>query len=374
MKTFFSTPFLIVAFKKIIMNRFQYILIILALCVMGTTDVFAGNPDRQGEAGAPELLMVPYARMAGLHAMNTSLTQGVEAMRLNVAGLGRINKTEFVASYGIYLQGTGVNMNAFGFAQRIGENGAIGVSLMALDFGDIPVTTVAQPEGTGATFSPSFFNIGLGYSHVFGNKISVGILFRAISERISNLSAGSFAIDAGVQYVTGENDNFKFGISLRNVGPSMQYGGEGLSFSTEIPFEGSSFGSAVNNRPLKYELQSVLNIGASYDFLFGSKSRLTILANFASNSFSQDQIGGGLEFAFNNIFFVRGGYRYDFGATANDGLDQPIYSGPCGGVSFEVPVGEDTEEKKASRFGVDYAYRATNLFGGSHNIGVRLSF
>ncbi|MCB0641017.1 MAG: PorV/PorQ family protein [Phaeodactylibacter sp.] len=356
------------------MNRFQYFLIIFALCCLGTADVTAGNPDRQGEAGAPELLMVPYARLAGLHAMSTSLTKGVEAMRLNVAGVGRINKTEFVASYGIYLQGTGVNMNGFGFAQRIGENGAIGVSLMALDFGENMVTTVAQPEGTGATFSPSYFNIGVGYSHVFANKISVGILFRGISERISDLSANSFAIDAGVQYVTGESDNFKFGISLRNIGPSMQYEGEGLSFTTEIPFEGSTYGTAVNNRPLQYELQSVLNIGASYDFLLGGKSRLTLLANFASNSFSQDQVGGGLEFAFNDMFMLRGGYRYDFGQTAADGVSQPIYSGPCGGVSIEVPVGEDTEDKKATRFGVDYAYRASNLFSGSHNIGIRLSF
>ena len=30
---------------------------------------------------------------------------------------------------------------AFGFAQKVGKNGTLGISLMALDFGDIPVTT-----------------------------------------------------------------------------------------------------------------------------------------------------------------------------------------------------------------------------------------
>jgi len=356
------------------MKRPIYFLTILAFLCLGVSSTFAGNPDRQGEAGAPELLMIPYARLAGLHAMSTAHITGVEAMRLNVAGVGRINKTEFVASYGIYLQGTGVNMNAFGFAQKIGKNGALGVSLMAMDFGDIPVTTVGQPEGTGATFSPSFFNLGVGYSHVFDNKISVGILFRSVSERISDLSASSFAIDAGVQYVTGENDNFKFGISLRNIGAPMRFEGEGLSFSTQIPFEGAGYSLAVDQRPQRYELQSVLNIGASYDIILGNPTnRLTILANFASNSFSQDQIGGGLEFRFNDMFFVRGGYRYDFGVAAEN-AQPPLYSGPCGGVSIEVPVGKDTDEKKASRFGVDYAYRATNIFDGSHNIGVRLSF
>ena len=61
---------------------------------------------------------------------------------------GRINKTEVSLGHAIYLQGTGININAFGLAQRVGKSGSFGISLMALDFGDIRVTTTAQPEGT----------------------------------------------------------------------------------------------------------------------------------------------------------------------------------------------------------------------------------
>ena len=39
------------------------------------------------------------------------------------------------------------------------------------------------------------------------------------------------AVDAGIQYVTGPNDNIHFGISLRNIGTPMRYSGEGLSFT-----------------------------------------------------------------------------------------------------------------------------------------------
>ena len=42
----------------------------------------AGNPDRQGEAGGYELLLNPWARNAGLHAMSTSFAYGVEAMQI----------------------------------------------------------------------------------------------------------------------------------------------------------------------------------------------------------------------------------------------------------------------------------------------------
>ena len=201
---------------------------VLAMC-LGAQTAFAGNPDRQGESGAVELLMTPWARTAGLHGMNTSTVSGVEAMRINVAGLSRLNKTEVIFAHTILFDGADMGINALGFAQRVGESGVLGISLVSVDFGDIPVTTEATPEGTGATFSPNFFHIGISYAKTFANKVSVGLLVRGISESTADLSAFGFAIDAGVQYVTGPQDNFKFGISLRNVGSPMSFGGEGLS-------------------------------------------------------------------------------------------------------------------------------------------------
>ncbi|MFZ2899805.1 MAG: PorV/PorQ family protein [Saprospiraceae bacterium] len=353
------------------MTRILYILFIGLILGMAATPVQAGNPDRQGEGGAPQLLMNPWARSAGLHSMTTSLVSGVEASFINIAGLGRIPKTQFLASHAIYLQGTGVSMSSFGLAQKVGKGGALGVSLMALNFGDIPVTTTEQPEGTGATFSPRFFNIGLGYSYTFENRVSVGILFRNVSESIADLSGSALAIDAGVQYVTGEQDNFKFGISLRNIGGRMRYSGEGLTFSASVPLGSGSYDLASLRRAASFELPSMLNLGLSYDFLFGAKARLTVLGNFTSNAFSQDQIGGGVEFAFNEMLMLRGGYRIDFGATAQDTPVNSLYSGPSAGVTLEVPVTKD--KANSSRFGIDYAFRAANVFSGTHNISVRLN-
>ena len=128
-----------------------------------STLAFGGNPDRQGEAGAYELLLNPWARSVGLHAMNTAYVRGVEAMSLNVAGLSRIGKTEVGLTNSMYLKGTGLSFSGLGLASRINENGVLGVSLNALTFGKIPVTVNNLPEGTGATFSPTFFNVALSY-------------------------------------------------------------------------------------------------------------------------------------------------------------------------------------------------------------------
>lgn len=315
--------------------------------------LFAGNPDRQGEAGAAELLLNPWAKSAGLHSMTTATIAGVEAMRINVAGIGRINGRELLISNARLYEGSTIQLNALGYAQKSG-NGAFSVSIMSVDFGDIPVTTVAQPEGTGATFSPSFFHLGVGYAYTYENKISVGLLFRAISESTPDVSAFGFALDAGVQYVSGPQDNFRLGISLRNIGSPMRFGGQGLTFQGPNPEGNTQYLLSFDQRSEDFELPSVLNIGISYDYFFTDKLMLRAVGNFTSNAFSRDQIGAGLEFSFNEMFMLRGGYKTDFGSSGTT-LNN-VYSGVSAGATIELPFNESGKNK----IGIDYAYRATN--------------
>ncbi|MFZ1256084.1 MAG: DUF3308 domain-containing protein, partial [Saprospiraceae bacterium] len=85
--------------QKIIFTFFS----ILAIPVL----IFAGNPDRQGEAGAYELLMNPWARSGALNSLNASCISGVEAMMVNVAGISRINKWEIGLSQTKWLRPSG---------------------------------------------------------------------------------------------------------------------------------------------------------------------------------------------------------------------------------------------------------------------------
>lgn len=327
--------------------------------------IFAGNPDRQGEAGGYELLLNPWARNAGLHAMTTSMASGVEAMQINIAGLSRMGKSEFVIGHARLFEGTGITLNSLGFATKMGEAGALGISLTAMDFGDIQVTTTGAPEGTGATFSPNFFNMALSYSYTFDKKVSVGILLRGISESIADVSAFGLCLDAGVQYVTGVKDNFKFGVSLRNMGSPMRFNGEGLSFTTPDPGTGQ-YPITVDQRAAGFELPSMLNIGLSNDFYVGDKNRITAVGNFTANSFSVDQIGIGAEYAYREMFMARVGYRSDLGLSPDD-PEHNVYTGLCAGVTIEVPLKKDSPGK----FAVDYAYLATNPFEGTHNFSLR---
>ena len=331
------------------------------------TSVNAGNPDRQGEAGAYELLLKPWARSAGLNSMNTGMVSGAEAMSLNIAGISRIKKTEIALGYADYLRNSETSVTILGFTTKMGKegNGALGISIMAMGFGEIENRTEAQPEGDGTTFTPAFFNLGVGYSHMFDNKISVGILFRVISESISDATAFGMGIDAGVQYVTGEQDNFKFGISLRNIGTRLNFEGEGLAVKASPNNGGSSLTYRQNTND--FELPSQLNIGLSYDIYVGNKHRLTPLANFTANSFSRDQLGAGLEYSFKKMFQLRGSYQTEVGSNDNIQFNN-VYSGISAGASLGLKLSKKTE----SKLYIDYAYRTTDIFDGTHNLGVRV--
>ena len=334
---------------------------------------YAGNPDRQGEAGAYELLMNPFARSAGLGSMTTANVAGAEALRINVAGLGRANATEITLANMQYLGGTDINMNALGIAAPLGKGQTFGMTIAALSFGDIQQTTTNAPEGTGSTFAPSFFHIGLAYSKTFDEKISVGAGLRFISQAIFNASATGFAIDAGVQYVSGDADEFKLGISLRNIGLGMRFSGDGITEQFLEPVDGDYLISATN-RIADFDLPFQLNIGSSYDIDLDAAgdNKLTLVGNFTSNAFSRDNLGGGFEYGFRKVFMVRAGYKAELGVS-RDAFDAPLATGLSAGFSGSIPIGKTPEVRARKAVIVDYAFTQTIIFNNIHNISLRLN-
>jgi len=326
----------------------KYLILSIIFFVGFAFQAEAGNPDRQGQAGGYELLINPWAQSSGLYGLGIGHVRGIESLRINPAGLSSINQTELNFSHTFYLQGTGIGLNGLGFGQRIGENGVLGLSLMSVDFGEIPVTTVNQPEGLGVTYEPRYFNLGLGYSHSFSERISVGLLTRLISEQAtSDVSATGVAFDAGIQYQTG---GLKIGISLRNIGTAVKFKGSGFSFPTfsppsnESPITGNE-GFTSDPRLKAFDLPSVFQIGGGYDIKFADETqRVSIMVAFISNSFTRDQFGGAIEYAFGEMFMVRAGYRYE-GGLLDDTIRTNVHTGLAAGATLQVPFGKDKDSR-----------------------------
>lgn len=344
--------------------------LIIALLFPATFNVLAGNKDRSGQAGASELLINPWTRSSGWGSANMAKVKGLEAMWGNVAGVAFTGKTQVIFSHTQWLKGTGTTINAFGVSQRVGETGVIGISVMSMAFGEIEITTTDSPDGGLGTYKPSLMNIAISYSKAFSNSIYGGMLVKIISESISDVNAFGFAIDAGIQYVTGENEQIAFGIALKNWGPKMKFSGDGLSLRAFIPGQETQF--TLEQRSAAFEIPAQLNIGAAYDFLMPKDFRITLAGNFTSNSFTNDQISLGMEFAFKNIVMLRGGYTYENGMwdDINDPNKTNVSSGVSAGLSVAVPLNKE----KGSYIGIDYSFRETVAFNNTHSFGIILNF
>ena len=355
------------------MKRILSILTVMILTAsLSAPSVFAGNDNRRGTAGATELLINPWARSSSWGGVNTACARGIDAFFSNIAGLSFVEKTEFVYSNTILNGGrnglvSGASINAFGLALRIGEAGVLGAYVMAMGCGDLPITTEESPEpGSNGTFSPTLMNLNVAFSYSFTTSIHGGANIKVISESTDNVTASGVAIDAGIQYQTGEYDELKFGIALKNIGPSLSFNGTGLAFTT-VNEAGNSM--TVAFREAEMELPTYLNIGLSYDFLFEKWSqRLTLAGNFTSNAFLRDLFGLGFEYSLLDRFQVRAAYVYQRGmfdsaerTTANAGVHA--------GASVNVPLKKDG----GPNFSIDYSYRSSYL-KGTHSIGATFKF
>lgn len=364
------------------MNSKKQIVLLLGLILLSTVS-WAGNPDRSGQAGAGELLINPWAASGGLFALNVANVKGIEAMKNNIAGLANSNGTEIGLAHSRYLAGSGMSISNVAVAQPMGETGVLGINIMTFGFGDIPITTVDNPQGGIGTYKPSFFNASLGYAKRFSSSMSAGINLTFVNEAVTNIKANALGIDAGVQYKTGKKDNFKLGITLRNVGTDIRFSGDGFSFNGNSPDGETEI--TIQQRSEKFQLPSQLSIGVSYDFYldegakeldkdgnpiesdYEPKHRLTPMATFKSNSYSKDWIGVAAEYAYSEKFFARLAYRYEDDILGSE-TTTTFYSGLAAGVGFLTDFGK----ADGTRIAFDYSYQNTRINSGNHTFGIKI--
>ncbi len=350
----------------------------LLICTLGSFfSATAGNKDRTGQSGAAELLINPWGASTGLFGMNSSYVSGLESMKNNMAGLALVKNTEVGLSHSIYLRGSDVTVNNIGIAQKMGNLGVIGFNIMSMGFGEIPITTTEDPEAkSSGSYKPQFLTFQLGFAKEFSNSIRAGLGATFVSEQISNIKASGACFEGGVQYVTGKRDNFHFGVTLRNVGTNMRFSGQGFAINAEMPGSTTNAPFSGQTPTEKFEMPTYLNFGASYDFYLDEKHlkseddlpkhRASLMLNFTSNSFNNDYLGGGVEYAYQEMFMVRVAYRHENGIGGAN--SNTFYTGLAAGATIQKGIGE-----KGPILALDYSYRPTaKPNNGVHTISLRI--
>jgi hypothetical protein len=98
---------------------------------------------------------------------------------------------------------------------------------------------------------------------------------------------------------------------------------------------------------------------------------------FVSNTFTRDQIGLGLEYRYQEMLMLRAAYLYE-DKILNTAERRNVYSGIAVGASFEFPFSMKNPKigqrnRLMTTLAVDYSYRHTFFFNGTHSFGLRFS-
>lgn len=343
--------------------------------------VFAGNPERQGQAGAAQLTINGFGRSSAMGWAYAGGISGVEAMYMNPAGMDKAKHgTEILFCRTNWLGGSGIAINNFGFTQKMGEDGdggTLGVSIMQFGIKPIDITTETNPYGGLGTYRVNMTNLAVGYAKSFGRNISAGINFRAVTEGIPDAKALGMSIDAGVQYSTTlkpkinsiKDDDVKFGISMKNIGPDMRHTGDGLSYKAIL--QNGDYTKTVQVKVDRIKLPALLNIAGSYDFKLDKgdevyNNKLTVGFGFTNYAFQSNQTTLGLEYVYKNFISFRTAYVYQEGAFDKE-KRTTAFTGFSGGLSFDF-----NSKDGNNLISLDYSYRASNPFSGTHSFGVRI--
>ncbi len=322
----------------------------------------AGSGNRTGTNGASELLIPVGTRSIGMGGTGVATARGVEALYWNPAGVARMtNSVGVYVSHMSYIADIGVDYGAV--SANIESFGALSLSLKALSIGDIPVTTTQNPDGTGQRFTPQFFTLGLTYSRQLSDRVSVGLTTNLISERMGDVSATGLGFNVGVVYDgLASVEGLSVGIAVRNIGEQMTFEGSGLLTQASV---------SGQNRPPQYyqvqaaafELPSSIEFGMGYRRSFGGDNSIELTGSFQSQNFSDDEYLVGMEYAYQDLFFLRGGYDF----AQRNSADREYVFGPSFGAGIHSAMG-------SVDITFDYAFRAVNLFNNNHVFSVMLGF
>jgi len=306
--------------------RIARILVLLVVVALGWSLAVAGNPDKKGAAGAQELLIPVGSRAIAMGGASGALVSGNEAIFWNPAGLAATDAAaEATFSYLKWIFDTSINY--FAVSARMGSLGSFGLSGKVLDFGDIIETTEFETEGTGRIITPTVVTVGLTFSRQMTDRIFFGANAKVISESFLRMRASGIAFDFGVQYIS--TPGVRLGLTLNNFGPMMKFVGEDLQRTVDLPH--TEYGTEPMDLRLeaqKFELPSSFEISLGYPYALSDEHALTLVGSYRNFNASVDQVQAGLEYAFNKLLYLRGGYSaavqaaedYIFGFSLGAGL------------------------------------------------------
>lgn len=305
--------------RKIIIHLLLFTITLLFITAKFSYSQETSSINRVGTTAAQFLKIGAGARPIGMGGAYTALSKDILAVYWNPAGLSRIfGNGEAVFNHAEWLADIDYDFAAFSLSVR--NIGAFGFHVISLRTPDEPVRTIQNPDGTGQVWDYHSISLGISYAKNLTDRFSIGMTVKFIQESIFNLSAKGAAMDIGVIYDT-PIKNLTLGASIANFGTKMHLDGRDLFFNNDpLPEQGSVSEIPAKYRTESYDIPLNLKFGLAWRAIKNDNIEIITAVDGNQPNDNSEFVNSGLEVGFQNIIFLRGGYKALFLENSEQGL------------------------------------------------------
>ena len=341
------------------MRRVICLVCSIAICfpLMAWSQEFA----KVGTSGAQFLRIGIGARAVAMSEAYVAVANDASAIFWNPAGLVLVEKNDVLLSHTEWVADIG--FQAAGFAKTLEGIGTVGLSFAYLGSGDMNVTTVAQPQGTGETFNYSDLMLGVSYARWLTDKFAIGGNVKYVREDFGvdnpitgeGIATGVWGVDIGTLYFTGYK-YLRMGMSIQNFGPELSPPGTVEDYFDYDPDAGE-YVTEDPTRYRKYHMPLIFRVGLAMDLLDTEEHFLTACVEADHPNDNIERLNMGAEYWLMNLIAFRAGYmaRHD---------SQTVSFGA--GFKFDISDLGDVR--------IDYAYSDLGILEGVHRFSMGVGF
>ena len=284
------------------------------------------SADEPGSAGALFLRFGLGARAAGMGEAYAAVAEDASSVFFNPGAMPAVLGTRITLAHSEYFQSLRFEQAAVTHETEWGTFGFMFTGLYMDDMDRRDDLGSVNPLGQFGAYDVA---VAVAYGRYIVPNVAVGISLKPVHQRIDELSATGFAVDAGIYHVS-RIEGVKLAATVANLGTPMKFESE------------------------EYALPRYVRIGGSWERevpAVDGRVMVTLDALFPNDDGVREHIGG--EYSYRRMFSLRAGYKagYDSqGATFGLGV---VYRDIAVDYAF-LPVSNDLGD--SHRFGVGFSF------------------
>ncbi|MBM3328111.1 MAG: PorV/PorQ family protein [Calditrichaeota bacterium] len=305
-----------------------------------------------GTTSLTTLKVTTSVRAAGMGDAYCAMADDIQSIFWNPAGLYHLKGTS--AAFTQINMPADIQFNTAAVARNLGRIGVVGVHLIAMNTGDMPVRTIFQPDGTGENFIAYDVIGGASYAGRLTDRFIYGANLRMVVSGIKGENYTGLLGDFGTLYETSLR-TLKLGMAIQNFGPDVKYSG---SYYDYLDQGRRARSTPASNNFSAAPPPTIYRIGLAFNFFEMTEVDrpeqfdASVAVEMSHPNDNRERLNIGVEAWYLRMIALRAGYKF---RLANSyGYDEEHWTAGFG-LCVPIPGG--------STVNLDYAYLESGRLG-----------